>query len=46
MPYLLIGLTVLSMISALASGQWPWGQTAAIVLLALVVLLMLLGVKV
>lgn len=45
MPYLLIGLTVLSIISALASGQWPWGTAAAVVLLAVAVLLMLLGVK-
>ena len=45
MPYLLIGLTVLSILSALASSYWPWGLTAAVVLLALVVLLMLVGVK-
>lgn len=45
MPYLLVGLTVLAIVSALASGQWPWGVQAAIVLLALVVLLTLLGVK-
>jgi hypothetical protein len=45
MPYLLVGLTVLSIVSALASHQWPWGLTAAVVLLALVMLLTLLGVK-
>lgn len=45
MPYLLIVLTMLAIISTLASGQWPWGTTTAVVLLAVVVLLMLLGVK-
>jgi hypothetical protein len=45
MPYLLIGLTVLAILSALASAHWPWSLTAAVVLLALAVLLMLLGVK-
>ena len=45
MPWLLIGLTLLAALSALASGQWPWGQTAAIVILALVLLLLLAGVK-
>ena len=45
MPYLLVSLTVLAIISALASGQWPWGLTASVILLAIVVLLTLLGVK-
>jgi hypothetical protein len=39
-------LTVLALLSALASGQWPWSLTAAVVLLGIVVLLMLLGVQV
>lgn len=45
MPYLLILLAVLSIVSALASAHWPWGLQAAVVLLALAVLLLMLGVK-
>jgi hypothetical protein len=44
--YILISLTVLALVSALASSQWPWGLTASVILLSVVVLLMLLGVKV
>ena len=44
-PYLLVGLTVIALVSALASGQWPWGLTAAVVLLCIVLLLMLVGAR-
>lgn len=48
MQYVLVGLAVLAILSALASSspQWPWAGTAAIVFLGIGLLLIGLGVKV
>lgn len=50
MPIVMVGLTVIALLSALTSfgnpPYWPWGLHAAIVLLAIVILLVLAKVSI